>query len=136
MSDEIKNTKESPKPESRKEFLSKYKKENPRVRRDIFEDYVQVNSFELDLPNTQNKMVISVHRRKNDEHEHLLKWQIGKSSMFIDAKTAFVVSEAMRHLTEDIVPDELKPIADIKQAEQKGTGDTAKEPEAGGADPK
>lgn len=103
--------------EGRGEFLNRYKDKHPRVRRDIFEDYNQMNSFELDLPNTQNKMVISVHQRKNDETDHLLKWQIGQSSMFIDAKTAFVVSEAMRHLTVDIVPDELKPIADIKQAE-------------------
>jgi len=101
----------------RGDFLKQYKDKHPRVRRDIFEDYVQKNSFELDLPNTQNKMIISVHQRKNDETDHLLKWQIGQSSMFIDAKTAFVVSEAMRHLTVDIVPDELKPIADIKQAE-------------------
>ncbi len=113
--------KEIPKPQSRGDFLKNYKEKNPRVRRDIFEDYNQVNSFELDLPNTQNKMVISVHQRKTDDTDHLLKWQIGMSSMFIDAKTAFVVSEAMRHLTEDIVPDELKPIADIKQAEIKST---------------
>lgn len=126
MSEENKNTQDTSKPESRRDFLNKYKRDNPRVRKDIFEDYTQVNSFELDLPNTQNKMVISVHQRKNDEHEYLLKWQIGKSSMFIDAKTTFVVSEAMRHLTEDIVPDELKPIADIKQAEQPTVGESVK----------
>lgn len=119
MSEEKNTIKESPQQESRKDFLSRVKKDHPRVRKDIFEDYNQVNSFELDLPNTQNKMVISVHQRKTDEKDHLLKWQIGKSSMFIDAKTTFIVSEAMRHLTEDIVPDELKPIADIKQAEVK-----------------
>ena len=103
--------------QNRSAFLKGYSDKNPRVRRDIFEDYVKVNSFELDLPNTQNKMIISLHRRKNDDNDHLLKWTIGKSSMFIDAKTTFVVSEAMRHLTEDVVPDELKPLADIKQME-------------------
>lgn len=117
MSEQTDNIKQDVPSQSRGDFLKNYKDKHPRVRRDIFEDYTQVNSFELDLPNTQNKMIISVHKRKNDETDHLLKWQIGKSSMFIDAKTAFVVSEAMRHLTEDIVPDELKPIADIKQAE-------------------
>lgn len=107
--------------QTRGEYLEKFKKEHPAKRRDIFESYDEVNSFELDLPNTQNKLVLSLHKNKRDSEEHLLKWRIGKSSMFIDAKTAFVVSEAMRHLTEDIVPDELKPIADMKNVEQSST---------------
>lgn len=96
----------------REKFLKDFKSTHPRVRRDIFEDYTQVNSYELDLPNTQNKLVISLHKRKTDETDHLLKWQIGKSSMFIDAKTTWVVSEAMRFLTDDIVPADLKPTFD------------------------
>ena len=99
----------------RSKFLEEYKNKGPRPRRNIFEDYSQVNSYELDLPNTQNKLVISLHQMKADKENFLLKWQIGKSSMFIDAKTTFIVSEAMRFLTEDIVPDELKPTVDIKQ---------------------
>ncbi len=101
----------------RSDFLKKYKEKGPRPRRNIFEDYTQVNSYELDLPNTQNKLVISLHQKKTDEKDYLLKWQIGKSSMFIDAKTTFIVSEAMRFLTEDIVPDDLKPTVDIKPKE-------------------
>jgi len=102
--------------ESRGKFLREFKDKHPRVRRDIFEDYEQVNNYELDLPNTQNKLVISLHQRKTDETDYLLKWQVGKSSMFIDAKTAFVVSEAMRFLTDDIVPTELKPTFDTSKA--------------------
>ena len=117
MSNESKNENKST--ETRKDFLDKFKKENPRRRRDIFEDYNEINSYELDLPKTQNKLVISLHQKKTDDTDHLLKWQIGKSSMFIDAKTSFVVSEAMRHLTDAIVPDELKPLADIQQMEKK-----------------
>ena len=104
--------------ESRGEFLKTFSEKHPRVRRDIFEDYEQVNSYELDLPNTQNKLIISLHKRKNDDTDHLLKWQIGKSSMFIDAKTSFVVSEAMRFLTDDIVPKELKPTFDTVKAKE------------------
>lgn len=106
---------EANKPSDRTEFLNKYKNQGMRPRRNIFEDYTQVNSYELDLPNTQNKLVISLHQQKLDDKNYLLKWQIGKSSMFIDAKTTFIVSEAMRYLTEDIVPDDLKPTVDIKE---------------------
>ncbi len=102
---------------SRSDFLKQYKDRGPRPRRNIFEDYNQVNSYELDLPNTQNKLVISLHQKKGDEKDYLLKWQIGKSSMFIDAKTTFIVSEAMRFLTDEIVPDDLKPTSDIKPKE-------------------
>ena len=103
----------------RSKFLQDYKKQMPKQRRDIFEDYNQVNSYELDLPNTQNKLVISVHQKKTDETDYLLKWQIGKSSMFIDAKTAFIVSEAMRFLTDEIVPSELKPTLEKDLVEAK-----------------
>ncbi len=115
----MENTSEVKQTESRTEFLNKYKNQGPRPRRNIFEDYTQVNSYELDLPNTQNKLVISLHQKKSDEKDYLLKWQIGKSSMFIDAKTTFIVSEAMRYLTEDIVPEDLKPTSDMKQKETK-----------------
>ncbi len=104
--------------ESRANFLKNVKEKHPRIRRDIFEDYEQVNSYELDLPNTQNKFIISLHKRKSDETDHLLKWQIGKSSMFIDAKITFVVSEAMRFLTDDIVPAELKPTFDASKSKE------------------
>jgi len=107
--------------ETRGDFLRSFKEKHPRARRDIFEDYEQVNSYELDLPNTQNKLVISLHKRKNDETDHLLKWQIGKSSMFIDAKTSFVVSEAMRFLTDDIVPADLKPTFDTVKMKESTT---------------
>ena len=116
-----KNEKTDTTQQDRGNFLKTFKDRNPRVRRDIFEDYDQVNSYELDLPNTQNKLVISLHKSKKDETDHLLKWQIGKSSMFIDAKTTFVVSEAMRFLTDDIVPAELKPMSDtFKVKEESG----------------
>ncbi len=103
--------------EKRGKFLEKFNKNQPKVRRDIFEDYIQKNSYEIDLPNTPNKLVISLHQKKSDENEYLLKWQIGKSSMFIDAKIAYVVSEAQRYLTEDIVPDELKLTSDKPKEE-------------------
>ena len=95
--------------EIRGKFLKNYQDNVPKARRDIFEEYNQINSYELDLPNTQNKLVISVHQKKSDATDYLLKWQIGKSSMFIDAKTSWIVSEAMRFLTNEIVPTELKP---------------------------
>ena len=95
--------------QTRGKFLNDYKKGLPKQRRDIFEDYNQINSYELDLPNTQHQLVISVHQKKTDKTDYLLKWQIGKSSMFIDARTTFIVSEAMRFLTDEIVPSELKP---------------------------
>ncbi len=113
----MENTSEVKRTESRTEFLNKYKNQGPRPRRNIFEDYTQVNSYELDLPNTQNKLVISLHQKKSDEKDYLLKWQIGKSSMFIDAKTTWVVSEAMRFLTDDIVPADLKPTFDTTKKE-------------------
>lgn len=110
MSEEIKDktTKEQT---GRKEFLSKYESKpgQQKPRRNIFDDYKIVNSFELDLPNTQNKLVMSLHQKKTDESDYLFKWQIGKSSMFIDGKIAFVVSTAMEAITDDIVPADLRP---------------------------
>ena len=117
---ESENKSETPQISEREKFLNDFKNQ-PKVRRDIFLDYEQKNSYELDLPNTLNKLVISLHQKKNDATDYLLKWQIGRSSMFIDAKTAYVVSEAMRYLTEDIVPDHLKPTSDISN----GIGDKA-----------
>lgn len=98
----------------RKDFLNRYKESARRPRYDIFKDYEQVNNYELDLPNTQNKLVISLHQKKSDANDYLLRLGIGRSSIFIDAKTSYIVSEAMRFLTEDIVPPELKPTVDNK----------------------
>lgn len=100
--------------ESRKDFLDKHKIVQHRARRNIFDDYKQINSYELDLPNTQNKFAVTLHQRKTDNAQYLLKMQVGTNSVFIDAKTAFIVSEAMRFITNDIVPDDLKPTFDIR----------------------
>ena len=101
----------------RYDFVKGYNNKRLGKRKDIFERYEQVNSFEVDLPNTQNKLVLSVHKSLKDPEDHLFKWSIGKASMFMDAKITFVVAEAMRYLTEDIVPDDLKPKPDIKKPE-------------------
>jgi len=111
--EEIKNSEEQT---SRKKFLDEHRSVGRKPRRDIFEDYNETNNYELDLPNTQNKLILSLHQKKTDNSAFLLKWSIGKSSMFIDGKISFVVAEAMRFLTADIVPDELKPTSDIKPA--------------------
>ncbi len=102
--------------QNRETFLNKHNKREPYVRRDVFADFEQVNNYELPMPNTQHKLVLSLHKKKTDESMHLLKFQIGRNSLFIDAKTAFIVAEALRFLTDEIVPEDLKPTFD-KQPE-------------------
>lgn len=103
----------------RKGFLDKYQGGQYSKRGNIFDNYEVINSFDVDLPNTSKKLIISLCQSKIDPESYLLKWQIGKSSLFIDAKIAFVVSEAMRYITEDIVPDNLKPTSDSKPGDEK-----------------
>ena len=95
--------------QNRQEFLDKTKSKVVHQRRDFFEDCTQVNNYELPLPNTQKKLVLSLHQKNNDKETYLLKLQVGVRSIFVDAKIAFVMAETMRFLTDDIVPDELKP---------------------------
>lgn len=116
MSEKIENDSEQNK---RKSFLETQKRNGPKQRRDIFEDYKVVNSYEIELSKTQNKLVLSLHQKKTDNTDYLFKWQIGKSSMFVDGKITFVVAEAMRYLTSEVVPDSLKPKNDSKPAEVK-----------------
>lgn len=93
-------------------FLSSYSNKDNIARgprKDIFLDYNMINSFEIPLPNTQNKLVSEVWKKKDNSDSHILKMRIGKGALFFDAKVAFVVREVLRELTDSIVPADLRP---------------------------
>lgn len=111
--EEVVVTEQDKEQQDRKKFLKSYdsKKVRPQ-RRNLFDDFTQINSYELPLQNTYNDLVISLHQKKTDETEHLLKFQIGKTSMFIDAKISFYLAEAIRVVCDSVVPPDLRPIED------------------------
>lgn len=98
--------------QERKDFIDK-SSNILRERRDILESYDQIDTHELDLPRTTHKMVFSVYQKKTDKTDFLFVQRVGNKKLFYDAKLAFVVAELIRFLTADIVPDDLKPTADI-----------------------
>lgn len=115
VSNELESVKQQ---EIRKKFLDSQNTER-RVRKNIFDNYKMINNYELRLPNTDNKLIYSLWQNKRDDDDFLLKQQIGKTTMFWDAKISFIASEVIRFLTADIVPDEMKPDSDKKGKDDK-----------------
>lgn len=116
MTDKIEDIKQDTEQEQRQKFLDS-RKMNRETRGDIFENYTIKNSYEMELPNTKNKLVVTLHSKKTENNSYLLKLKIGNANLFFDAKISFIVAEALRFLTDDIVPDDLKPTADIVKPE-------------------